>query len=135
MNQADPIALDFLRSHRLGALATGGRNGAPQQTIIAYNFDGEDIVISTGADSVKTRNLRRRPLASLLVSDGPKAVVVFGPTRIATGDEAEQLRLTRLQPPRPAGEVPARTAPRPQVAERVTIILKPERIRSNRLDG
>jgi hypothetical protein len=39
---------DFLKTHRLGVLATSRKSGAPQVSIIAYNFDGNDVVISTG---------------------------------------------------------------------------------------
>ncbi|MGE3982908.1 MAG: pyridoxamine 5'-phosphate oxidase family protein, partial [Dehalococcoidia bacterium] len=31
---------EFLKSHRLGVLATSRRSGAPQVSIIAYNYDG-----------------------------------------------------------------------------------------------
>lgn len=136
MNETSDLVLEFLKSHRLGTLATGRRDGSPQQTLIGYNFDGKDIVISAGEQSAKVKNLRKRPRASLSVTDGPKAVVVYGATLIIEGEEAEQIRASRMQFQRPAGQAPARPAPqRTQAGERVIICLTPERILANRLEG
>ena len=135
MNQQSDLAIDFLKSHRLGVLATGRRDGSPQQALIAYNFDGKEVAINTGEQSAKAKNLAKRPRASLSVTDGPKVVVVYGQARIARGAEAESYR-ERLQAPRPAADAPARTAPqRQQIGERVVIILTPEKILANRLEG
>ena len=57
---------EFLASHRLGVLATSKRSGAPQVSIIAYNFDGNDVVISTGDQSAKFKNISKRPPVSLM---------------------------------------------------------------------
>ena len=39
---------EFLKAHSLGVLATGKRDGSPQQSILAYRFDGSEITINTG---------------------------------------------------------------------------------------
>jgi PPOX class probable F420-dependent enzyme len=134
MNSADDPALDFLKSHRLGIFATGKRDGSPQQALISYNFDGSDIVVGTGWDSAKVKNLRRQPLASISIVDGPKVVVVYGEASIVRGEEADSIRAARLQPPRPAGATPARPPARTQAGERVVIRMEPQRIIANRLD-
>ena len=59
------IADDFLKNHRFGILATGKRDGSPQQSILGYRFDGTNILIQTGDDTAKVKNLRKRPGASL----------------------------------------------------------------------
>jgi len=83
------IAQDFLKERHLGVLATGRRNGTPQQTILSYNFDGKDVVISTGDATAKVKNIRKRPGVSLAVTDGPRCVVVYGDARLLQGAEAE----------------------------------------------
>ena len=122
---------EFLKSHRLGVLATSRRSGAPQLSIIAYNFDGSDIVISTGDQSAKYKNASKRPAVSLIVTDGGKAVTLYGNADIIRGADAETLREQRLQAPRPPGQ-PAR--PVPNRGERVIIRFAPEKVFSNRLE-
>lgn len=129
--ELNELQTDFLKAHRLGVLATSKRNGAPQVSIIAYNFDGRDIVISTGVQSAKYKNASKRPSVSLIVTDGPKAVTVYGTAEIVRGAEAEALREQRLQAPRPAG-TPARQLP--DRGERIIIRFVPETVFSNRLE-
>jgi PPOX class probable F420-dependent enzyme len=131
MTDTNDVTLDFLKSHRLGIFATGKRDGSPQQALISYNFDGDDIVVGTGWDSAKVKNLRRQPRASISIVDGPKVVVVYGEATIVRGDEADSIREARLQPPRQPGQPPRA---RPQGGERVVIRLVPDRIIANRLD-
>ena len=90
----DDQVVDFLKEHRLGVLATGRRDGSPQQALIAYDFDGNDAVITTRAPSAKAHNLSRQPRASLCVTDGPRFVVIYGHADVIT-DEAEVATLNR----------------------------------------
>jgi PPOX class probable F420-dependent enzyme len=83
----DAVVGDFLKEHRLGVLATGRRDGSPQQALVAYDYDGSDIVISTRRGSAKARNLRRQSRVSLNVSDGPKSVTVHGEARLIEDEE------------------------------------------------
>jgi PPOX class probable F420-dependent enzyme len=116
------LAEQFLKDHRLGILATGKRDGTPQQSILGYAFDGTDVVIETGSETAKVKNLRKRPGVSLAVSDGPTCVVVYGAARLLQGDEAEQY----------LGEAPGsgrqRGAP-------TLILFAPETYRWARLEG
>ena len=82
---------EFLKERRLGIFATGRRDGSPQLTIVAYRFDGKEIVINTGAETAKVKNVRKRPRVSLAVSDGPRCVVVYGEARLLQGAAAEAL--------------------------------------------
>ena len=134
MAEADQAVLEFLKSHRLGVLATGRRDGSPQQSLVAYHFDGDDIVISTRAPSAKAKNLGRQSRASLCVSDGPRVVVVYGSGSIVDdADAVIRYNLTRLASPRLAS--PRRTEPpdeaalaqRLQAEERVVVVLPPEK--------
>ncbi len=62
--------LDFLGSHRNGALATIKRDGRPQLSTIVYRYDAESgrVLVSVTADRAKTRNAERDPRVSLHVS-------------------------------------------------------------------
>jgi len=130
-SEVNELQSEFLKTHRLGVLATSKRSGAPQVSIIAYNYDGNDVVISTGIQSAKYKNANKRPEVSLIVTDGPKAVTVYGSAEIVRGDEAVQIRENRLASPRPAG-TPARAMP--DRGERIIIRFRPEKVFSNRLE-
>ena len=57
-----PEQEQYLREHRLGALATGRRDGSLQLTWISYDHDGADIVLQTSKASAKARNIARKAL-------------------------------------------------------------------------
>ncbi len=54
---------------RTGKLATVRRDGSPHVQPVWFVLDGDDLVFTTGATTVKGRNLRRDPRASLVVDD------------------------------------------------------------------
>ncbi|HUY96878.1 MAG TPA: PPOX class F420-dependent oxidoreductase [Verrucomicrobiae bacterium] len=61
-------ALDFLRQHPRAVLATVRRDGGPQLSpVVAAVDDDASVLVSTRETAVKTRNVARRPMASLLV--------------------------------------------------------------------
>ena len=61
-------AADFLRAHHRAVLATARSDGRPQLSPVACAVDDEGrVLISTRETALKTKNLRRRPYASLCV--------------------------------------------------------------------
>jgi PPOX class probable F420-dependent enzyme len=59
-------ALDFVREHHRGVLATVRRDGRPQMSPIAASVDADGLVaISSRETAIKVKNLRRDPRASL----------------------------------------------------------------------
>lgn len=69
----------FLRSHTWAILATGRRDGSPQQSMVGYLLDPEGrLVISAKAYTAKWRNALRQPHVSLTVPDGRAHLVVYG---------------------------------------------------------
>jgi len=147
--EADAAVIEYLKTHRLGVLATGRRDGSPQQALIAYQFDGGDFAISTRAPSAKAKNVRKQPRVSLSVSDGPRVVVVYGRASVVREPE-EVLRyyLTRLVSPHPsAGSGGAsgqgQTEPVDQEAlrrrlgkeERVVLVITPEKYLPSRFES
>ena len=58
-------ALDFLRQHHRGVLATTRPDGLPQLSPVTGTVDDRGrVVISTRETAYKVKNLRRRPYAS-----------------------------------------------------------------------
>jgi len=61
-------AADFMRAHHRAVLATSRSDGRPQLSPVTCTVDDENrVLISTRETALKTRNLRRRPRASLCV--------------------------------------------------------------------
>ena len=84
-------ALDFLREHRNGVLATLKADGRPQLSNIIYAVDDDGVVrISTTADRSKAHNARRDPRVSLQVSgdDFWSYVVVEGTAELSAVAQA-----------------------------------------------
>ena len=54
---------------RTGKLATVRSDGRPHVAPIWFVLDGDDVVLTTGARTIKGRNLRRDPRVSLVVDD------------------------------------------------------------------
>src|SRR5262245_66385375 len=65
-------AAEFLRAHHRAVLATSRSDGRPQLSPVTCTVDDKGrVLISTRETAVKTRNLRRRPQATLcVINDG-----------------------------------------------------------------
>ena len=68
----------FLGERRFAVLATIGRDGVPQQTVMWYELRGDTIVMNTAAGRAKDTFLRRDPRASICVEDEYKFVTITG---------------------------------------------------------
>lgn len=78
---------EFLRAHVWGVLATGRRDGSPQQSMIGYVVDDEGrIVVSIKSYTAKWKNAVRQPRVSLTVVDGRANVVVYGEAETIDAD-------------------------------------------------
>jgi PPOX class probable F420-dependent enzyme len=88
-------AREFIRTNHRAVLATTRRDGRPQLTAVTVVVDADGrAVISSVGGTVKVRNLRRDPYASLLVmNDGfyGEWVQVEGPVEIIEQPEALDL--------------------------------------------
>jgi PPOX class probable F420-dependent enzyme len=78
----DDKLLALISDNSLGVLATIKRDGRPQLSNVSYHFDPRGVVVqvSITESRAKTRNLRRDPRASILVSsdDGWSYAVAEG---------------------------------------------------------
>jgi len=113
---------EFIKARTLGVLATGKRDGSPQQSILGYRFDGTEVVINTGDSAAKVKNIRKNPRVSLAVVDGPTCVVLYGEARLLQGAEAE----ARIGGPVESGR---------QAGTPTLIVFKPDTYRWARLEG
>ena len=79
----DDAATAFLGSHTWAILATGRRDGSPQQSMVGYAvLDDGRIAMSVKSYTAKWRNLGRLPRASLAVADGREHLVLSGHERV-----------------------------------------------------
>lgn len=77
----------LLAGTRTGKLATTRLDGRPHVMPIWFVLDGDDLIFSTGAETVKGRSLSRTGWASLCVDDQTPPfsfVTVSGPVTIST---------------------------------------------------
>jgi PPOX class probable F420-dependent enzyme len=83
----------LLEGTRTGILATVRADGRPHAAPIWFTLDGDDVIFTTGADTVKGRTLRRQGRAVLVVDESEPPfdfVTVEGPVEISE-DPAQRL--------------------------------------------
>jgi PPOX class probable F420-dependent enzyme len=84
----------LMHGTRTGILSTTRRDGRPHAAPIWFVLDGDDVVFTTGADTVKGRTLLRTGHGHLTVDDATPPfsfVTVEGSVQISE-DQAELLR-------------------------------------------
>src|SRR3954462_2900248 len=72
---------------RTAKVATVRKDGRPHVVPVWFVLDGEDVVFTTGARSVKGQALRRNPYACLCVDDQAppyRFVMIEGPIELST---------------------------------------------------
>lgn len=69
---------EFLKAHRFAALATSRRDGTPQVSLMAYYWDGTNILMSTTKHSAKWKNAKRQPKTALVIHDEYAQLTVYG---------------------------------------------------------
>lgn len=81
---------------RTGKLATVGADGRPHVVPIWFALDGDTVIFTTGASTVKARNMRREPRVSLCVDDEtpPFAYVLIEGTAETSDNLQEMLDWT-----------------------------------------
>jgi PPOX class probable F420-dependent enzyme len=142
MNQPTDEIKEYLKNHRHCVLATGRRDGSPQQALVTYQYDGSDILLSSDASAAKVANARRVPQVSLVVLDGRNELIVYGTARVVS-DPAEMEALQARFGPRPVppprepapGEPPPQPRPSRSTGPRVQILVTPTRFIDDRMVG
>ena len=86
----------FLQEKRFAVLATINPDGSPQQTIMWYELQGDEILMNTRDGRVKSGNFRRDPRASICVEDGYRGVTIQGRARLVEDPQTAQADIRRL---------------------------------------
>jgi PPOX class probable F420-dependent enzyme len=134
--QLSENARTFLNEPRFGVLATINADGTPQQSVVWYELQGDEIMMNTKGGRLKDRNLRRDPRAALCIEDGNHYVALRGPVTLNDDQTVAQSDIERLAV-RYDGAEKARAQVRSQFSReaRVTIRLRPERIDEYGMEG
>jgi PPOX class probable F420-dependent enzyme len=94
----EPLVLrehdDYLRQHRWALLSTTRAGGSPQVSMVAYDFDGNDFVVSCRRASAKFINAARDPRVVVTVVDDRCYLSVSGTAEVVTeGPRLHELTL------------------------------------------
>jgi PPOX class probable F420-dependent enzyme len=119
----------YLRDHTTGILGTGRRDGSPQLSMIFYDYDGSDVVISVTSDRAKWKNAMRQPNVSMLVPDGRRQLIIYGTAEGIDETEARNAGTKRLRARmgRPVEVSDAELTSELDEANRVILKLTPDR--------
>lgn len=96
MSGLTPAMRRFLSGPRFGVLATVGLTGAPRQSVMWFELDGDEVLFNTAIGRHKPEHLKREPRVSLLVEDGYRYVCVSGAVRAITDQPTAQADIRRL---------------------------------------
>lgn len=86
----------FLKEPRFGVLATTRRDGMPQQSVVWYDLDGDEILMNTAVGRAKNSNLRRDARASLCIADEYRYVTLEGTVELDDDPTTAQADIRRL---------------------------------------
>ena len=116
---------------RTGKLATVNKNGSPHVVPIWFLFDGENLIFSTGLNSVKYKNMERDPRVCISVDEEKDlySFVKIDGTATFNTDPDEQLVWATKIAARYMGEAVAEAyGKRNSGPEETLVIVKPEKI-------
>lgn len=122
----------FLRDRRVCVLATLDAEGRPVLTPVWYLYRDGRLLIRTGADSAKARNVARDPRVTVCVQDERppyRSVTIHGAATVEAGEDGLGAQIAKRYLGGVAGAAYERTAREAveQGAE-VTVVVTPERV-------
>lgn len=92
-----PAQSSFLSAHRWALLATTRADGTPQVSMLAYHWDGTDIVFSLRSTAAKWANVARQPGVVVTVVDDASYLSVHGTAERVSDDPARHDLTIRLR--------------------------------------
>jgi len=92
-----PEQSTYLAEHRWALLATSRADGTPQVTMLAYHWDGVDIVFSLRSSAAKWANVGRQPGVVVTVPDDDRFLSVAGTADRITADPERHDLTVRLR--------------------------------------
>lgn len=129
--QLEDAVRAFLSEPRFAVLATIGEDGMPQQTVMWFELQGDEVMMNTARGRVKDKHLLRDPRASICIEDGYRYVTLAGVVTINDDQAIAQADIARLARRYNDPAAAERNIAAFQRQERVTIRLRPERIVAN----
>ena len=118
----------FLLERRFAVLATINADGMPQQTVVWYELQGDEIMMNTAAGRLKDRNLRRDPRVSLCVEDDYRFVTITGQVRFVEDQATAQADIERLATRYDGAESAREQMARFSTQQRVTLRVPIEKV-------
>lgn len=118
----------FLAERRFAVMATINPDGMPQQTVVWYELQGDEIMLNTAAGRLKDKNLRRDPRISLCVENEYNFVTITGHARLIEDQRIAQADIERLAVRYDGAESAKRQMERFSKQQRVTIRVPIEKI-------
>lgn len=118
----------FLAERRFAVMATINPDGMPQQTVVWYELQGDEIMLNTAAGRLKDKNLRRDPRISLCIEDEYNFVTITGHARLIEDQQIAQADIERLAVRYDGAESAKRQMERFSKQQRVTIRVPIEKV-------
>ncbi|HEY7833536.1 MAG TPA: PPOX class F420-dependent oxidoreductase [Ktedonobacterales bacterium] len=118
----------FLAERRFAVLATMNPDGTPQQTVVWYELQGDEIMMNTAAGRLKDKNLRRDPRISICVEDEYRFVTITGRAQLNDDQAVAQADIERLAVRYDGAESARQQMERFSKQQRVTIRLPIEKV-------
>ena len=86
----------FLQEPRFAVIATINPDGMPQQSVIWYELQGDEILMNTAAGRVKTRNLEHDPRISFCIEDEYRYLTLTGTATLIDDQATAQADIAGL---------------------------------------
>src|SRR5690348_4634273 len=129
LHELNAAARAWLEEARFAVLATISPDGMPQQSVIWYYLDGDELVFNSKRGRVKDRNIVRDGRVSVCVADGDQYITVEGPVRVITNPAVAQADIKHLAVRYNGPETAARQAETQfSKEERISYRLKLDRV-------
>jgi PPOX class probable F420-dependent enzyme len=94
--ELSPAVRQFLGERRFAVVATINPDGSPQQTVLWYELQGNEVMLNTAAGRKKDENLRRDPRISISVEDGYRYVTISGTAQLIDDQQVAQADIRSL---------------------------------------
>ena len=91
-----PVVRAFLGERRFASLATINPDGSPQQTVMWYELQGDQIMMNTRRNRVKDQNVLRDPRVSICIEDEFRYLTITGTVELIDDQERAQADIKAL---------------------------------------
>jgi PPOX class probable F420-dependent enzyme len=116
----------FLDEQRFAVLATINKDGTPQQTVMWYELQGDEVMMNTAHGRLKDRNLARDSRISICIEDGQRFVTLRGAVTLNDEIETAQADIKRLAARYSGAEQAEKSAANFRKEHRITLRMKIE---------